>query len=187
MNLNIDHQLRDILDKYKDSFNKKVYREENNDHDVLMDVFGLTPELKRENGQYWGGQLGRCWEKLICKIFEIRCENYQGALKVGRSSSCDCRVGMDAIEVKYRIGSGDSGFAKKARQYAIDLMEDGYNPILLILREDNLPAAISNFTNAGWQVFTNAQTFEYIAAKSKFDLLAWLISLKETNNFKIER
>ncbi len=52
MNPNIEEQLRSILGQYKDSFITKEYREENNDHDVLMDVFGITPDLKRENRQY---------------------------------------------------------------------------------------------------------------------------------------
>ncbi|MDQ6786111.1 MAG: hypothetical protein M3033_04745 [Acidobacteriota bacterium] len=60
MSSKIDEQLRSILGQYKDSFAAKEYGEENNDHDVLMDVFGITPDLKRENRQYWGSELGRC-------------------------------------------------------------------------------------------------------------------------------
>ena len=51
MNPNIEDQLRSILGQYRDSFITKEYREENNDHDVLMDVFGITPDLKRETSQ----------------------------------------------------------------------------------------------------------------------------------------
>ena len=60
MNPEIEAQLRDILGQYQESFITKEYSEENNDHDVLMDVFGITPDLKRENRQYWGRELGKC-------------------------------------------------------------------------------------------------------------------------------
>ena len=46
--------LDEILDAYKVSFSEKTYSDENDDHDVLMDVFGIVPTLKRENRQYWG-------------------------------------------------------------------------------------------------------------------------------------
>ncbi len=51
----------EILDAYKVSFCDKTYSDENDDHDVLMDVFGIAPALKRENRQYWGRELGMCW------------------------------------------------------------------------------------------------------------------------------
>lgn len=187
MNPNIEDQLRSILGQYRDSFITKEYREENNDHDVLMDVFGITPDLKRENRQYWGRELGKCWERLVCKVFELQCVNYQSALKVGSDEPCDCIIGSDAIEAKYRIGSGDSGFSKKTRQYAKDLAEKGLNPVMLILREDNLPSAISTCKKAGWNVLIGAETFEYISSKASFDFYGWLNNLKENGQFKIGR
>jgi hypothetical protein len=183
----IEEQLRNIIGQYKDSFITKEYREENNDHDPLMDIFGITPDLKRENRQYWGRELGKCWEKLICKVFEIRCEDYQSALKIGSDEPCDCIIGADAIDAKYRIGSGDSGFSKKFRGYGKNLIELKYNPVLLILREDNLDSAISTCRKAGWNVLIGAQTFEYIFEKTNFDLLGWLTTLKRAKDFKIER
>ena len=57
-----------ILATYGNSFCEKVYSDENEDHDLLMDVFGITPELKRENRQYWGRELGKCWELLVNEI-----------------------------------------------------------------------------------------------------------------------
>ncbi|GLS27655.1 hypothetical protein LU351_03315 [Marinibactrum halimedae] len=57
MRANLDKVLR----KYHLSFMQKVYSDENNDYDLLMDVFGITPQLKRENRQYWGE---RAWEVL---------------------------------------------------------------------------------------------------------------------------
>jgi hypothetical protein len=49
----LEENLKDILSQYRGSFTDKAYDEENDDHDVLMDVFGITPSLKRENRQYW--------------------------------------------------------------------------------------------------------------------------------------
>ncbi len=103
-------------------------------------------------------------------MFEIQCEDYQSALKVGSDEPCDCIIGTDAIEAKYRIGSGDSGFSKKTRQYGKDLIELKYSPVILILREDNSPSAISTCKKAGWNVLIDTQTFQYISDKANFDL-----------------
>lgn len=187
MNSNIEDQLRNILGQYKDSFIAKEYNEENNDHDVLMDVFGITPDLKRENRQYWGSELGRCWEKLIRKLFELRCEDYQSTSDVGSDKPCDCIIGTEAIEIKYRIGSGDSKFVKAAREYAPHFIESGYTPILLILREDNLSSVINSCRKTGWKVLMGAQTLDYISEKANFDLLVWLNGLKKGGYFKIGR
>jgi hypothetical protein len=54
-----------ILRRYHSSFVEKVYSDENDDHDILMDAFGITPQLKRENRQYWGRELGKIWESLV--------------------------------------------------------------------------------------------------------------------------
>ena len=55
----VEKDLETIFIRYRDSFSEKMYDEENNDHDPLMDVFGISPELKRENRQYWGRELAR--------------------------------------------------------------------------------------------------------------------------------
>lgn len=187
MNSNIDNRLRDILDQYKNSFSGKIYREENEDYDVLMDVFGITPSLKRENRQYWGRELGMCWQMLVCKLFELRCENFQPAMRIGSDEPCDCIVGKDAIDTKYRIGSGDSGTLKKFKQYGKLFEEQGLNPILLIVREDNLPAAITACKNGSWSVLEGEKTFQYIFNKTNFDLYDWLEKLKTDESLNIER
>ena len=43
--MSIDQGLAEILTRYQESFTGKVYSEENEDHDLLMDVFGLSPQL----------------------------------------------------------------------------------------------------------------------------------------------
>ncbi len=133
MNSTIENQLRSILDQYKTSFSEKIYREENEDFDVLMDVFAITPELKRENRQYWGSQLGRCWQLLVCKLFELCCEDFKPAMKIGSKEPCDCVVGKDAIDTKYRIGSGDQGTLENFQKNAEFFREQGLNPVLLIV------------------------------------------------------
>jgi hypothetical protein len=187
MESNIDTQLRNILDQYKTSFSGKIYREENEDYDVLMDIFGITPILKRENRQYWGRELGMCWQRLVCKLFESSCENYQPALRIGSDEPCDCIVGKDAIDTKYRIGSGDSGTLKKFRQYGKLFKEQGLNPVLLIVRKDNLSAAITACKSGGWNVLEGEKSFEYIFDKTSFDLYDWLKTLKTDESLNIER
>ena len=57
-----------ILEKYYLSFKEKTYSEENNDTDVLMDIYGITPAQKRENRQYWGRELGMMWQRIVTEI-----------------------------------------------------------------------------------------------------------------------
>ena len=66
--------LTGILSEYQRAFADKAYSDENNDHDVLMDVFGITPELKRENRQYWGRELGMCWQRLVIEVCRNTCK-----------------------------------------------------------------------------------------------------------------
>ena len=187
MNSNIENQLRGILDHYKKSFSEKIYREENEDYDVLMEVFGITPSLKRENRQYWGRELGMCWQMLVCKLFELRCEDFQPAMRIGGDEPCDCVVGKDAIDTKYRIGSGDSGTLKKFKQYGEVFKRQGLNPVLLIVRKDNLPAAITACKNGGWNILEGDKSFEYIFDKTSFNLYDWLKNLKTDESLNIER
>lgn len=60
--------LDQILAAYQKGFSEKVYSEENDDHDLLMGVYGITPQLKRENRQYWGRELGMCWQRLVVEV-----------------------------------------------------------------------------------------------------------------------
>ncbi len=73
-----------ILKKYQNYFIQKSYSEENNSSDILMDVFGLSAELKQEHKQYWGRELGMCWQLLIVEICKTFCSNFQPAFKIGK-------------------------------------------------------------------------------------------------------
>jgi len=151
-------KLKQILAQYKGSFTAKAYNEENEGHDVLMDVFGLTPLLKRENRQYWGRELGMCWQRLVCEVFRQHCTDYKPATRIGGDEPSDCSVGKDVIDTKYRIGSGDSGTLKKFKQYGKMFTGQGLHPVLLIVREDNLDAAIGACKAGGWTVLTGDAT-----------------------------
>lgn len=167
--------LEQVLEQYRDSFSGKVYEDENNDIDILMDVFGITPTIKRENRQYWGRELGMCWQRLIVELCRQTCPGFTPALRFGADEPCDLTVGNQAIDTKYRIGSGDSGTLKKFKAYAPVLRDAGYEPVLLILREDNLPAAITACKVGGWTVLTRDETFQYIYKLTNFDIKAYLI------------
>ena len=125
-----------------------------------MDVFGITPSLKRENRQYWGRELGMCWQLLVTQLLSHNCRNYAPALRMGVDEPCDCCVGSDAIDTKYRIGSGDSGTLKKFKSYGKLLVQRGLRPVLLIVREDNLNAAMTACVTGGWTVLQGQQTFD---------------------------
>ena len=91
---------------------------------------------------------------------------------------CDLIVGDHAIDTKYRIGSGDSGTLKKFKQFGLKLTQDGYQPVLLILRNDNLPSAITACVNGGWHVVVGDYSHSYLQGTTGFDLKAWLQSRK---------
>jgi hypothetical protein len=175
----LSKQLRDILERYQISFSAKVYDAENNDHDILMDVFGITPKLKRENKQYWGRELGMCWQLLVTRLAEIKCKDFKPALRIEADEPTDLFIGKDAIDTKYRIGSGDSGTLKKIKKYGKLLREQGYNPVLLILRSDNLPAAIKACEVGGWGLYIGEDCFKYIKSKTGFDIQKFLQNAKD--------
>jgi hypothetical protein len=179
--------LKEILSQHRNAFTDKAYSEENEDHDALMDVFGITPPLKRENRQYWGRELGMCWQRLVCELFRLNCRDYKPATRIGDDEPSDCGLGTDVIDTKYRIGSGDSGTLKKFKQYGKMFLGQGLRPVLLIVREDNLPAAIGACKVGGWTVLTGDHTFDYIQAKSAFDLKNWLYALGTTKEFCVSR
>lgn len=163
----------EVLGRYRSSFVEKVYSDENDDHDLLMDVFGITPQLKRENRQYWGRELGKCWESLVIEACR-NIETFQPALRIGGDEPCDLRVANYAIDTKYRVGSGDSGTLKKFKQYGSLLRKNGYTPVFLFLREDNLPAAMTACQKGEWEIYIGQDSFDFIQRVSGFDMRNYL-------------
>lgn len=174
--MNLDHietNLVTLMKQYQISFCNKIYSEYNTEADILMRAFGITPELKRENAQYWGRELGMLWQLLVTKACE-HLSNFEPALKIGNDEPCDLIVGNYAIDTKYRVGSGDSGTLKKFRSYSIVLKEKGYIPVVLFLREDNLPAAESAFSE--WNAYKGENAFNFIKQIGGYDLKEFLLS-----------
>ncbi|MBU8726906.1 restriction endonuclease [Bacillus pumilus] len=181
----MENSIKKVLREYSNSFTAKTYSDDNNDFDILMDVFGVTPELKRENRQYWGRELGMAWQRLVVEIFKHNHPNFGEALRYGSDEPCDLVAGSDAIDTKYRIGSGDSGTLKKFKQYGKLLREQGYRPVLLIVREDNLSAAIKACEVGNWHVLTGEDSFKYIFQQTGVDVKQLLSNLED--EFKINR
>jgi len=166
--------LDSILQNYQQSFKDKVHNEENDDHDVLMDAFNITPELKRQNRQYWGRELGKMWERLVVETCKDQ-PTFQPAEKNDDDEEpYDLILDGYAIDAKYRIGSGDSGTLKKFKQYGAKLTEQGYTPLILLLREDNLSAAITACNTGGWTILMGDQSFDFIKNKTGKDLKKYL-------------
>lgn len=172
--MNDANYITPILKRYYEAFKAKTYSAENNDTDVLMDIFGITPEQKRENRQYWGRELGMMWQLIVTEICRHHSSSFKPALKIGSDEPCDLIIGNHAIDTKYRIGSGDSGTLKKFKQYGKLLQYYGYCPVLLILRDDNLPAAITACVHGGWTILTGAQAFEYLYKNTEVDVYGLL-------------
>lgn len=179
-----EQNLLAVLAQYRESFSAKEYAGENDDHDVLMDVFGISPVLKRENRQFWGRELGMCWQRLVSELFRATVKEYGPGLRQEADELCDLLAGRDAIDTKYRIGSGDSGTLKKFKQYGKKLDSLGLRPVLLIVRMDNLPAAITACEAGGWMVLTGSGSFEYIYSTTGVHLDEWLRSLSKQYHIK---
>src|SRR5882724_145923 len=166
---NITADLDALISRYRDSFAEKVYGHENEDHDCMMDLFGITPAVKRENRQYWGRELGMCWQRLVVEVCKHAGRDFGSAIRIGDDEPCDLTLGRLAIDTKYRIGSGDSGTLKKFKAYGPLLRNKGFEPVLMILREDNLGAAISACISGGWRVTTGDETFAFLADQTGID------------------
>lgn len=164
----------EILYAYKVSFCDKTYSDENDDHDVLMDVFGIAPALKRENRQYWGRELGMCWQRIVVEVCRQSRSDFGPALRIGADEPCDLTVGGLAIDTKYRLGSGDSGTLKKFKAYGPILQSYRFEPVLLIVREDNLCSAINACIAGGWNVTTGQRTFDYLEGLTGVNVKALL-------------
>lgn len=180
--MNRNNNLDNVLRKYQASFKAKVHTSTVSSGDILMDAFGITDKMKDQNKQYWGRELGKCWEGLVIEACRSL-QNFQPALKIGADEPCDLRIGQYAIDTKYRVGSGDSGTLKKFKEYGALLKSNGYIPVFLFLREDNLQAAMTACQTGGWAIYTGEDSFEFIKNISGFDIKNYLIS--NANNFKI--
>lgn len=182
---NMYNGINEIIAEYSKSFSEKTYSDENNETDILMQAFNISPELKRENRQYWGRELGMAWQKIVVGIFMNKHPKYGPALKFGGDEPCDLVAGSDAIDTKYRIGSGDSGTLKKFKQYGQLLRDKGYRPVLLILRRDNLDSAITACKTGGWTVLIGKESFKYIYDNTGMDIGQYLKDLG--NKYHIKR
>ena len=184
---NFEENLLSIIQKYTENFNCKSFSEESEEIDVLMEAFGITQDLKKKNKQYWGRQLGMCWQLLVTEVFRNYCEDFRPAKKYDDDEPADFFVGKEAFDTKYRVGSGDSGTLKKFKKYGEMLSGEQLKPVILILRTDNLHSAISAFKVGGWEIYTGDSSFNYIKNKTGFDLKEWLITLKDNGKHKIEK
>ena len=181
----MENSINELLAQYHKSFVGKTYPDENNDYDILMEIYGISPDLKRENRQYWGRELGMLWQLIVTEIFKAHHPKFRPAFKVDKDEPCDLRAGQDAIDTKYRIGSGDAGTLKKFKKYGQDLTKEGYRPVLLILREDNLTHAIKACENGGWLILTGQDTFDYIKSETGVDIIDFLKGFG--NDFALNR
>lgn len=83
-------------------------------------------------------------------------------------------MGDYAIDTKYRVGSGDSGTLKKFKQYGKMISDLGYKPVFLMVRDDNLPAAMTAIRQGGWTVYTGVDSFNFISEISGIDMNMFL-------------
>lgn len=106
-----------ILQFYQTVLSRKIYREETDEPDLIMNVFNISSAMKRENRQYWGRELGMCWQRLLTEIFRLYHPDFQPPVRTGQDEPCDFGFATFAVDTKYRIGSGDAGTLKKISLY----------------------------------------------------------------------
>lgn len=87
----LDSLLEQILNQYQQDFAERTSPEESTEEDDLMLAFGLTQTIKTTNKQYWGRQLGKCWERLVETLCQQTCEQYQKA----HGTHYDLAVGLN--------------------------------------------------------------------------------------------
>tara|TARA_B110000971_G_C19823826_1_gene414644 strand:+ start:169 stop:717 length:549 start_codon:yes stop_codon:yes gene_type:complete len=174
----INNNLKDIFDKYKDSFSKKKISTINTEDDLIMKAFGKKQADVDINKQYWNREFGKYFEYTVVKVFELTHDEFKPGLRLGADEVCDLIIGDVAIDVKYRVGSGDSGTLKKFKQYGKLLKDKGYKPIMLFLRDDNLKSAVTAINKGGWIIKSDEAMFDYILKESGFDLKSFLINIR---------
>lgn len=181
----IERNVVNILSQYKSNFNSKEFATDSPSSDILMDFFDITYDTKKQNMQYWNRELGRVWELITREFFTSNNPFFRPpeSVNFGTDHPVDYFIGNLAIDAKYRIGSGDSGTLKKFKLYGKMLKEMGYNPVFLILRNDNLPAAITAAMNGGWQIISDKDAFDFIINNSGIDIVQYLTCLKAKYDF----
>lgn len=173
-----DEPLRAILKTYRDNFaNKSFGKAESDTSDILMDVFGINADTKRENRQYWGRELGTCWERLVKAVFTATIPDVLPGYKLGKKEICDLVAEPHAIDMKYRLATSQPAVRDELERHAEWLVAANYVPVLLVLRDDNLPAAVRRCETGGWTVHTGAAAFDFIKGRTHIDLNAWLTKL----------
>ena len=168
---NLLYNIRAILFDYKKSFSRREDSKDTSEEDVLMKIFDITNEMKSQNKQYWGRELGMIWQKIIIETFKIAAPDiFKPTQRIGHDEPYDLQIENFAIDTKYRIGSGDAGTLKKFKQYGELLKNMGFVPMILLLRTDSLPAAITACKNGGWIVLEGDYSFHFIEDKTGINL-----------------
>ncbi|WP_120944635.1 restriction endonuclease [Helicobacter labacensis] len=180
MKNHVETNIVGILKQYRNSFLQKEFKNKHYDSDILMDFFNITPEMTAKNTQYWNRELGMVWELVTKELFSSnKFFAPPESVDFGSDRPVDYFIGKIAVDTKYRMGSGDSGTLKKFKAYAEMLRKKKYESAFLILRDDNLPAAITAAKNGGWKVLVKHEAYSFIAKHGDgIDIVQYLARLK---------
>ena len=163
-----------IINNYHTKFKTKEFPDVLESSDLLMDLFDIDPATKRLNMQYWSRELGMCWQKLVVDVAQTH-RTFAGPIRWGDDEPCDLVLAKTAIDTKYRVGSGDAGTMKKLKAYGRELTEQGYTPVMLILRTDNLQSSLDACASGGWKIYTGQDSFKFIERRTGMDLQDMLL------------
>jgi hypothetical protein len=179
--------LETLLHSYSNSFKNKVFREvEEVEPDLLMEVFGINAILKNANRQYWGRELGKCWELLLLKTFQAsKPDFFNLPRRIDGAEPYDFQYKHFGIDAKYRVGSGDSKTLKLFKANGDIIRNEGMEPMALFLRQDNLRSAMGNFRKGEWIVLQGQETFDFVHSETSIDLKKLLTGYRDKRTFNI--
>lgn len=172
----LSDELRLVLAQCRAGMDAKEYSEESTLVDPLMTALGVTLSDKRAHPQFFGQMLGMCWEQLVYRLLGETTPQFKPPVRVGRLEPCDFVLRDMAVDMKYRIGSGDSRTIRNIRRNGRFLTELGLRPHLAILRTDSMQSSLDSLRLGGWTILEGQETVDFVSRESGFDLVAWLMN-----------
>ena len=170
----------EVFAKQEQLFQAKEHDNSLPEEDVLMKRFEITSLDKLTNKQYYNRELGKVFETLCKKTFRHkhndRCKDAPIVKKKGGRTYEPFDLIFDnyAIDFKYRLGSGDSGTLNRLRKSVLWALEKGYEPVYLILREDNLDPVLKALQRLGARIIQGEDTFRFIEEESGVNLREYI-------------
>ena len=84
--------------------------------------------------------------------------------------------------MRQTAAAGRAATYAKWRLHGEYLLMQGYRPVFLVLREDNLRQAAKQCQEGGWTIYAGPSAFDYLRELTGVDLKAWLVAQGEVES-----